>query len=256
MKKFILSMVVAILAVSLLAACGQGGDSGADGGEKKVLKMGTSADFPPFETRDTAGNIVGFDIDLAKKIADELGYELEIRDMNFDGLIGALQSGTIDFVASGMSATKERKENVDFSSEYHRSGELFVTLPDSEVKTMADLDGAKIGTQLGSIQDEGAKKLAEEIDLEIKSLNKVPELIQELKAGRIDAVYLDKVVAEGYIKELGLAGFLDESGETPGMAIAFPKGSDLVEEFSKVIDEMLANGEIDKLSKEWLEEEE
>jgi polar amino acid transport system substrate-binding protein len=252
MKKFLLSIVMVGLMVGLLAACGQGDKQGSE--EKKIV-MGTSADYPPFETRDNAGKIVGFDADLAKKIAEKLGYELEIKDMSFDGLIGALQSGTVDFVASGMTATEERKENVDFSTEYIQSEQMFVTLKDSKVKSIDDLEGATIGTQLGSIQEEGAKKLAKKMNIEVKSLNKVPDLIQELKAGRIDAVYLDLAVAQGYVNEADLAGFKDESNETPGMAIAFPKDGKLVSDFNKVIEEMQKNGELEKLNKQWLEEE-
>lgn len=254
MKKIALSILVAIVTVSLLAACGQTNDS-KQGEEKKTLIMGTSADFPPFESRDNEGNFVGFDIDLANYIAKELGYELEIKDMGFDGLIGALQTDRVDFVASGMSATDKRKESVDFSNEYHRSGEMIVTLKDSEINNMEDLNGKKIGVQLGTIQEEGVKKLSETMDLEMKTLDKVPSLIQELKSGRIDAVYLDKTVGEGYIKELDLAGFDDESEGTPGMAIAFPKDSELVEEFNKVIEKMKENGELEKLEEKWLSEE-
>jgi arginine/lysine/histidine transporter system substrate-binding protein len=254
-KKNVFLLLITSLIVSLLAACGSGSSTAGDGEEKKVLVMGTSADFPPFETRDTDGEIVGFDIDLAKHIANELGYELEIKDMSFDGLIGALQAKRVDFVASGMSATDKRKESVDFSVEYHRSGEMFVTLKDSEIKSIEDMNGKKIGVQLGTIQEEGANKIAEQMDLEIKTLNKVPDLIQELKSKRVDAVYLDKTVAEGYIKELDLAGFNDPNDSTPGMAIAFPKGSEVVELFSKVIEDMQKNGELEKLEKEWLETE-
>ncbi|WP_409252061.1 transporter substrate-binding domain-containing protein [Bacillus sp. SCS-153A] len=251
MKKLFAGLMAVVMAGSL-AACGNSEETSGEGKEKII--MGTSADFPPFETRENDGEIVGFDIDLAKHITEELGYELEIKDMNFDGLIGALQADTVDFVVSGMSATDKRKENVDFSVEYHRSGEMFITLPDSEIESMEDLDGVKLGVQLGTIQDEAAKKLSETIDLEVKSLDKLPALIQELKAGRIDAIYLDKTVAEGYIKELNLKGFEDESSVSPGMAIAFPKGSDKVEEFSKVIEEMKENGELEKLEEKWLKE--
>lgn len=255
-KKNAILLLITSLIVSLLAACGTEKSAAVEGGEKKVLVMGTSADFPPFETLDTNGEIVGFDIDLAKYIANELGYELEIKDMSFDGLIGALQTERVDFVASGMSATEKRKESVDFSVEYHRSGEMFVTLKDSEIKSIEDMNGKKVGVQLGTIQEEGAKKIGEQIDLEIKTLNKVPDLIQELKSKRVDAVYLDKTVAEGYIKELDLAGFDDLNESTPGMAMAFPKGSEIAESFSKVIKEMQENGELEKLEKEWLETEE
>ncbi|EDL64959.1 transporter substrate-binding domain-containing protein [Bacillus sp. SG-1] len=251
MKKLFAGLMAVVVAGSL-AACGTSEETSGEGKEKII--MGTSADFPPFETRDNNGEIIGFDIDLAKHITEELGYELEIKDMNFDGLIGALQADTVDFVASGMSATDERKENVDFSVEYHRSGEMFITLPESEIESMDDLEGTKIGVQLGTIQDTAAQKLAESIDIEVKALDKLPALIQELKAGRIDAIYLDKTVAEGYIKEVNLKGFDDESSVSPGMAMAFPKGSDKVEEFSKVIEEMKENGELKKLEEKWLKE--
>lgn len=251
MKKSFIRAIITVFAILLLTACGQG-----QGEETKKLLMGTSADFPPFETRDNKGEIVGFDIDLAKYIANELGYELEIQDMNFDGLVGALQANRVDFVASGMSATDTRKESVDFSEEYHRSGEMFVTLKDSELKGMADLEGKHIAVQLGTIQEEGAKKLAEKINLEIKVLDKVPNMIQELKSGRVDGVYLDKAVGKGYVKELDLAGFDDESEGTPGMAIAFPKGSELIEDFNRIIAEMQENGELAKLHQKWISEEE
>lgn len=261
MKKFLLASLITILSVAFLAACGTSDDNakGSEEGNetKKVLTMGTSADFPPFETIDAAtGEYIGFDIDLANAVAEELGYELKIENMDFGGLISALQSERLDFIISGMSATEERKESVDFSTEYHKSGEMFVTLKDSAIKTLEDLDGKTVGVQLGSIQEEGAKKIKKETlkNLEISALNKAPELIQELKTGRIDAVYLDKTVAIGFIEEQDLAGFDDPTESSPGMAIAFAKGSELTEEFNKVIEEMKQNGELKKLEKKWMEE--
>ncbi|MEH7383089.1 basic amino acid ABC transporter substrate-binding protein [Bacillus sp. JJ1533] len=261
MKKFLLASLITILSVVLLAACGTSDDNSTGSEEgtdtKNVLTMGTSADFPPFETIDEkTGEYIGFDIELAEAIAEKLGYELKIENMDFGGLISALQSERLDFIISGMSATAERKESVDFSTEYHKSGEMFVTLKDSDVKSFDDLDGKKIGVQLGSIQEEGAKKIKEETlkNIEISALNKAPELIQELKAGRIDAVYLDKTVAVGFIKELDLTGFDDPTEASPGMAIAFAKGSELTEEFNKVLEEMKENGELEALQKKWIEE--
>src|SRR5690554_5725982 len=98
----------------LLAACGQEQSESGSAEQKQVFEMGTSAEFAPFESRNPQGDIVGFDIDLANYIADELGVELEITDMKFDGLIGALQNDRVDLVLAGMSATDARKENVDF----------------------------------------------------------------------------------------------------------------------------------------------
>lgn len=249
-------------AALLLGACGSdtadSGDSGSGASdEEKVLEMGTSAEFPPFESRDASGEFVGFDIDLANHIAEELGYELNITDMKFDGLIGALQNDRVDMVIAGMSATDQRKENVDFSTEYHFSGEMFVTTKDSDVKTLEDLEGKNVGVQLGTIQEEGANKILEEgdINFELKALDDSGALIQELLSGRIDAAYMDKEVAKGYVEEQDLGSFDDPTTSSPGMAIAFPKGSDLVEDVNGVLAEMEESGELQELKDKWEIEE-
>lgn len=257
MSKKIVLPILSIILLMVLAACGtseaeENSNSGSGDDESKgTLVMGTSADFPPFESFTTEGEFEGFDIDLAHKIAEELGYELEIKDMKFDGLVGSLQADRVDMVMAGMSATDERKENVDFSTEYHHSGEMFVTANDSEVKSLEDLEGKVVGVQLGTIQYEGAEELQDEYGFEIKSMDQATTLIQELKTGRIDVGYMDKTVAEGYIEEQDLAGFDDPTTSSPGMAVAFPKGSELKEEVSAVIDQFLEDGTIAELEEKW-----
>lgn len=249
------------LGAMLMSACGdtasnETGNDAAGSGDKKVLEMATSADFPPFESRNTAGEFEGFDIDLANYIADELGYELKINDMKFDGLIGALQSDRIDMVLSGMSATEDRKKNVDFSTEYNQSGEMFVTLKDSDIKTIEDLEGKKLGVQLGTIQEDGANKIKKDtVDFEIKAVDSANVLIQELLSNRIDVAYMDKAVAEGFITEQNLAGFDDTTSSSPGMAVAFPKGSELTEKVNEVLKEAEENGKLQELKDKWLSEE-
>lgn len=255
MKKF--GLLITLILTLVLAACGQNNESGNGeaGEDKKVLTMGTSADFAPFESRNTSGEVEGFDIDLAKYIADELGYELKIEDMKFDGLIGALQANRVDLVLSGMSATDKRAQNVDFSTQYHHSGEMFITLKDSEVTSLEQLEGKTVGVQLGTIQEEGARKLQETVDFEIKAIDNATILIQELLSNRIDVAYLDKSVATGYINEQGLTGFDDPTTSSPGMAVAFPKGSELVDEVNQVLKEMEENGKLEELKAKWLSEE-
>ncbi|WP_156290258.1 transporter substrate-binding domain-containing protein [Oceanobacillus salinisoli] len=250
MKSILIKLLFMTLFIGFLAACGSGA-ADTENEETKVLKMATSADFPPFESFDTAGNFEGFDIDLAHAIADELGYELKIEDMNFDGLIGALQAGRVDMVMAGMSATEDRKENVDFSVEYHRSGEMFLTKKDSEIKSLEDLKGKVVGVQLGTIQEEGADELSEEYDFEVKKVDKSSLLIQELNSNRVDVGYMDKAVAEGFMEEQDLAGFDDPTTSSPGMAIAFPKGSELAEEVNAVLQELIDNGTVAQLEEEW-----
>ncbi|MDQ0159308.1 ABC transporter substrate-binding protein [Alkalibacillus salilacus] len=257
---FLLGMILIVL-----SACGAGsasdGESGdANGnsegnsdGEEQVIELATSADYPPFESMNEDGEIVGFDIDIANAIADELGYELEINDMNFDGLIGALQSGRADMVMAGMSATEERSENVNFSTSYHSSGEMFVTNPDSDITSIEDLDGTTVGVQLGTIQEEGAQTLQEDYDFELQSMDKATNIIQELKTGRIDVGYLDKTVAEGYVEEQNLAGFDDPTEAAPGMAIAFPKDGDeeFYNEVNDLVEQFLEDGTIEELEEKW-----
>lgn len=244
----------------LLGACGSTEESqpSSEGtSEDKVLEMATSADFAPFESRNPEGEFVGFDIDLANHIADELGYELKITDMKFDGLIGALQNNRVDMVLSGMSATDERKENVDFSTEYNRSGEIFITTKDSSIKSLEDLEGKTLGVQLGSIQEEGANQIKadEGINFEIKALDESGALIQELLSNRVDAVYMDKAAGLGYTEAQDLAHFDDPTTSSPGMAVAFPKGSELVDDVNEVLKEAEESGKLQELKDKWLSEE-
>ncbi|WP_246943575.1 basic amino acid ABC transporter substrate-binding protein [Bacillus pinisoli] len=266
MKKKFLSITFMVgLLVALLAACGTGANEGAEQGTTngngeqaesgKKLVMGTSADYPPFEYIDTkqGGDIIGFDIDLVNYIAKELGYEIEIKDIAFDGLIGALQADRVDFVASSMSATEERAKNVDFSVTYYTSGEMIIVRKGDGLEKVEDLVGKKVAVQLGSIQEGTAESLKEELgDLEVVKLNKVPELIQELKSNRIDGVILDQTVAEGYVNQFDDLTGIQLAVDAAGTAIAFPKGSELVEEFNGVIEKMKENGELDKLVQKWL----
>lgn len=254
MKKLIVTLILFASMIFVLAGCGQNSDekstSNSNKGEK-TLKMATSADFPPFESRDKEGNFEGFDIDLANIIADELGYKLDIQDQNFDGLIGSLQSGRVDMVLAGMSATDKRKQNVDFSKEYHRSGEMFLSVKDKKAESLEGLKGKTVGVQLGTIQEEGAKELSKKYGFKVKAVDNAAVLIQELLSNRIDVAYMDKQVAKGYIEKQGLYGFDDPTTSSPGMAIAFPKGSDLVDDVNKVLDKLESNGKLKELKEKW-----
>jgi len=223
---------------------------------KKKLVMTTSPDYPPYEFFDTASGkkeIVGFDVDIAKYIAKELNAELEIKESDFNGLIPALQAKRADFVMAGMTPTPERKKNVDFSIVYFQAKDTILSLKSANLSKPADLAGKKVGVQLGSIQEGNIKDIAKKVNgIEIKSLNKIPEIIQEIKAKRIDAAIVEDTVAEGFKKNNPDLVFTVIPKEGPsGSAIAFPKGSTNVEPFNKVLKKMQANGEIKKLVLKW-----
>ena len=245
--------------MGVLAACGSGEnkteEGTSDNKEAKVLKMGTSADYAPFEYIDTAKGEepTGIDIELAKTITEKLGYELEIQDMDFGGLISSLQNGQVDFVASAMSATEERKKSVDFSDIYYTSKHIVISKKGSGLKTVEDLNGKTVGAQLGSIQETKAKELAKTINLKVDSRNRIPELIQEIKAGRMDAAIIEDTVAKGYLSENpDVEGFTIEDADG-GYALAFPKGSELTKEFNKELKALSDSGELDKIIKKYFD---
>lgn len=119
--------------------------------------MGTSADYPPFESKD-GDKIVGFDVDLAEALAEKTGHEIEVKDMDFNGLVTALKTNKVDIVLSGMTPTPKRKKQVDFSNVYYTAHNMIVTKKSSGIKSLDDLKGKTVGVQLGSIQEEKAKE--------------------------------------------------------------------------------------------------
>lgn len=257
MKKGFLALCIGALA-AFTVACGS--DEATNGGsnandEDKVIVMGTSADYFPYEFVDTANGeeIVGFDIDIAKQVAENMGYELKIEDMDFGSLLGALNANRVDFVMAGMTPTEERKENADFSDIYFTAVNLILS-KDESIKTLDDLNGKKVGVQLGSIQEGIANDKIK--GAEIVSLNKIPEIIQEIKTGRIDAMVIEDTVAKKYLdqdSELTTFEIVDE--EEAGSAAAFRKDDELRDQFNEELNKLIDSGEIEKLAQKWFEEE-
>ncbi len=225
---------------------------GCGGKKEKTLVMGCSAEYPPFEFRKD-GKLVGFEIDLAKMICEKLGYELEIKDMKFDGLIAALNSKRVDFVMSGMTVTEDRVKRVDFSQMYYVPKFAIVYKIGELIDDVQMMKGKKIGTQIGTTMEIFLKAKAKELEgLIIKGMTRNPELIQEVKVGRLDGVMIEESQAKEFVKansELGYSVFEDNAGE--GYAIAFEKGSDLKAKFDEVIDELKKKGDLEKLLKKW-----
>jgi arginine/lysine/histidine transporter system substrate-binding protein len=258
MKKLSL-LIISLFVVGILAACGTSTKESNDASsgseeEKKVLKMGTSADYPPFEYIDTAkgSDIIGFDIDLANALAEKTGYEIEVQDMDFNSLIPALQAKQIDIVLAGMTPTPERKENVDFSDIYYSKDQTVITLKDNDLKSVEELKDKTIGVQLGSIQEEAAVELSKQVTIKIENRNKISDIIQELKTGRFDAAIIETAVADGYFEtDKNLTGFKLEAAGDAGSAVAFQKDSPVTKKFNDALIEMKENGELDELIAKW-----
>lgn len=257
-NKLILLMLALVIAV--LAACGTADKKETAGSEatntedKKVLVMGTSADYPPFEFVDTATSedIIGFDVDLANLIGEKLGYEIKIDNIDFNGLIPSIQAGKVDFVLAGMSPTPERDEVVDFSIAYNETVQMVVTKKDSGIQTVEDLAGKTVGVQISSIQEELANKVAETVDMKVESRNLIPEVVQELMTKRFDAAIIEDIVAENYVERNGdLIYFPVEIDKADYKAAVFPEGSKLKAQFDEAIQELIDNGKIEELREKW-----
>ncbi|WHY70364.1 ABC transporter substrate-binding protein/permease [Fictibacillus enclensis] len=257
-KKTHVLLTLALLLIFSLAGNVLPGQHQAAAKEKhnKTLVMGTSADYAPYEYIDTAkGNkIIGFDVDVARHIADKLGYNLVIKDMDFNGLVPALDAKRVDFVMAGMTPNAERKQKVDFSDTYYKAKQLIVT-NDPKIKKIEDLKGKAIGVQLGSIQEKEAKKIADKVDnVSIEKRNKVPDLVQEIMSKRFNAAVIEDGVAIEYLnKNPDLSSFVIPGSASAGSAVALQKGSDLTEKFNKEIAAMKKNGELDQYAKKWFE---
>ncbi|NJR63249.1 MAG: transporter substrate-binding domain-containing protein [Cyanobacteria bacterium CRU_2_1] len=247
--KFLFTVLLAaMISVTVATACNSSTQSGA-----KILTMATSADYPPYEFVDsTSGQeqIAGFDVDIANYITEKLGYELTIQNIDFSGLIPALQSKRADFVMAGMTPTEERKQNADFSTIYYEAKNTIVSKQNSGLTSVESLSGKKVAVQLGSTQEQSAKEQV--VGATVIPLNRINEMIQELKAGRVDALIVEDTVAKGYTESNPDLEFntIPSVGET-GSAIAFPKGSPLVTEFNPVLEEMKSSGKIEELVTKW-----
>ncbi len=221
--------------------------------DKGVLVMGTSADYPPYEfhkTIDGKDTIVGFDIDIAKGIAADLGVKLEIVDMKFEGLLPALVGGKVDMIVAGMNPTEERKKSVDFSMIYYEANQTMLVKADaaSNLGTKESFKGKVIGVQKGTLQEQIAADQFKES--QVKALGKIPDLVMELKTGKIDGIILADVVAKSYDAsnaDIAVNGL--DLGSEGGCSVALPKGN---EAYTKAVDEslkkMMDSGKVD----EWI----
>lgn len=252
MSRRIISMMivgVVLLAVGL-AGCGQ---KAATPSAPKVLKIGAEMTFPPFEFQDEGNKeYVGFDMDLARAIAKQMGCEAQIQNIGFDGLIPALEAGNIDVVVSGMSITNERKQKVAFSNPYYKSGlTMVVKNENTTIKSFKDLEGKNIAVQIGTTGAEEARKIK---DAKVREYNSNSEAYMELKAGGVDAVVNDKPVNEYYMAKSGdktskVVGDI-VNAEEYGIAVA-KKNTELTEKVNKALDELKKNGEYEKIYVKW-----
>ncbi|SKC76303.1 transporter substrate-binding domain-containing protein [Maledivibacter halophilus] len=217
--------------------------------EKGVIVVGTSPDYPPFETIDEKGNIVGFDIDLANEIAAKLGVDLELKQMSFETIVTAVQSGQVDVGISGFSVTEERKENVDMSEPYLVGGQVVVTTTDSGIESVEDLNGEKVTAGMGSTCEQAANKIE---GAEVVSLDDFNMGFIMVKNGTAKAVVADVSVAKDYVANDSSYTIIGEPLSYEETAVITKKGNDdLTKAINEAINEIKESGKIDEFKKAW-----
>lgn len=264
LKKLMALGLVAVLAVGIVGCANKkDGDSSSAVNKLEQVKkdgkliVGTSPDYPPFEFIVSEGGkskIVGADIDLAQKLADKIGVKLEIKSMDFDSLLPALQSDVVDLVITGMTPDETRKKSVDFTDIYFKgkNGVIVKNENIEKIKSEDDLKKMKIGVQKGSTQEIYVKDQLKLKDY--KALTSVPDLVMDLKNGNIDAVVLnDKVANINASKYDGVKVVekleLVSGGDEELMAVAVKKGDnkELLDVLNAEIKSLNDSGEYDKI---------
>lgn len=254
MKKFFSLMLVTVMAVTL-AACGtKKEDSNADTAETEgsgsdTLIVATEPGFAPYEYME-GDKVVGIDMDIAQAIADALGKKLEIKTMDFDGALLAVQQGKVDFVAAAVSIDEDRAKVMDFSDEYVNSTEVIVVNKETPmVSGVDDLNDKIIGVQQGNIADFYVSDEANVKAKEVKRYTKFAQAAEDLKNNKIDAIVMDQYPAEELVASNDTLTILDGVLFEDKYAIAVQKGNaELLGQINDVVAQLIKDGKIEEFT--------
>ena len=255
LKKIAVIILSAALVVAL-AACGSSKDSDSNKSSCKAgtLTMGTNASFPPYEYVDDNGKIVGIDAEIAQAIADKLGMKLEIKDMEFESLVPAVKAKSIDLALAGMTVNEERKQSVNFSDSYSTGVQVVIVKENSEIKTVDDLKGKKIGVQAGTTSDTYCSEdFGEE---NVKQFSNGSLAVAALANGQVDCVVIDNEPAKNYVAANSGLKILDTEYVTEDYAIAISKDNDeLLKKVNNALKELKEDGTVDKIVGKYIKAE-
>jgi polar amino acid transport system substrate-binding protein len=256
----IFAVFLMALAALVVAGCGGGSDTtgggegtSAGGGGGEPLTVGSDVPYPPFEEfGKTKSEFKGFDVELVEAIGKKIGRPVEFQDTSFDTIFRDLAQGKFDMVASATTITKEREETVDFTNPYYlpSAQSIVVTKGNSDLKTGKDLEGLIVGVQQGTT---GEEYVEEEIKTkELRTFPQGPDTVPALKAGTIDAVVIDRPVAENFIaadSDLEISGGI-ETEEQYGFVVQ-QGDEELLDELNEGLKEVIDSGEYKTIYTKW-----
>lgn len=248
MKRFLLLLVITTLSVFMIAGCKKSAE------ESNKLVVGLNAEFPPFEYKEANGNITGFDVDLMNEIGKLINKEIEYKNMSFDSILIAIQSGKIDISISGMTATDERRQVVNFSTPYFVSKQAIITNQDTAITNFDDLTGKTIGVVLGYTGDLAVTEKYKDTAKIIK-FDSGDQLILALKSRKMDLAVIDMEPAKKYVEVNTELKLIETPLAEEEYSIAIPKGKEqLVEDINKALETLKSNGTYDKIYKKYFKD--
>ena len=230
--------------IACFAACG------GNGGEKEKLTMATNAEFPPYEYVE-GDKIVGIDAEIAALIADKLGMELEIVDVAFDSIIPGVQSGKYDMGMAGLTVNEERLEKVNFSTSYATGIQAVIVKEGSDIKSIDDLAGKKIGVQTSTTGDIYAT--GDYGEDAITRYDNGAVAVQALLAGKVDCVIIDNEPAKSYVAANEGLKVLDTEYTVEDYAICFAKeNTELQEKVNGALEELIKDGSVKEVIEKYI----
>ncbi|WP_296876002.1 transporter substrate-binding domain-containing protein [Thomasclavelia sp.] len=248
MKKLFKSLLVVALMFTM-TACGKGDDSSKD---SVTLTIGISPDYPPYESLDTDGNIIGFDADMVALFEDYLTeeegveYKLEFKQMDFSNIVTSLQGDQLDLGISGF--TYDEKRVVEWSDPYTATAQVAVMPSDTNIKSVSDLEGKKIAAQTGSTGEDAAKTVK---NADVVSMDDVQDIFTGLAAHQYDVAIVDIAVGQNYVNN-GNFVYLDETLMDEENYIIAKKGNtEVIEKINKCIEKFLASDDYDQLCEKY-----
>lgn len=249
MKKLLLIMVSLVL----LSACNQA--------KEETITILTSSGYHPFEMVDEQGNLIGFDIELGEAIGKELNVKVKWLDMDFGGIIAALNANQGDMALAAISPDPER--DVLFSKSYYTGAEespfFVLALDETNLKTSDDIANKKVGVQIGTVQEQMINQLKDQMNLDVDQRNSISQLVMEVQSKRLDLIVVEGPTAKEYVKQFdNLATFELTNDviqkyliEVDGISVALPKNSQLLDKVNQALDNLEANGTLGQLIDKW-----
>lgn len=222
--------------------------------EDGKLHMATNATFPPYESIADDGTFEGIDVDIAGKIAEKLGLELVVDDMEFGSIITSVQTGKEDIALAGLTVTDERKQNVDFTDSYATGVQVVIVPEDSDIKSIDDLQGKLIGCQESTT---GYAYCSDDYGEDmVTAFPSGTNAVQALLTGKIDAVVIDKQPAEAYVAQNEGLKILDTEYVTENYAIGVSKDNTALRDaVNNALKELIDDGTVQAILDQYIKAE-